>query len=207
MRKTLLSLSALAVLGVWFWYSSNDAARVVDFPSAGTNIVAFGDSLVVGFGASEGNDFVSILCGRLGRPIINAGRNGDTTDTGLARLEKDVLSRDPRIVIVLLGGNDALRRVPVEDTFERLGRIIDEIHKTGAAVILVGVKGSLWMDKYEAEFRRLAKEKRVNYVPDILEGILGEPRLMADPIHPNDAGNTQMADRVEPVLRAVSGVR
>ena len=55
----------------------------MDYPTAGTNLIAFGDSLVFGYGASQGNDFVSVLSSRLGVPIINAGRNGDTTQTGL----------------------------------------------------------------------------------------------------------------------------
>ena len=73
------------------------------------------------------------------QPIINAGRNGDTTKTGLSRLATDALSQDPKIVMLLLGGNDALRKVPRQETFTRLAAMIDDIHKTGAAVILIGV--------------------------------------------------------------------
>ncbi len=198
MKKAVMGVT-LVVLGVWYFIDTEPP--VVDFPTAGQNIIAFGDSLVVGFGASPGNDFVSILPARLGHPIINAGRNGDTTQTGLERLERDVLSRDPRIVILLLGGNDTLRKVPVDETFDRLATIIDRIHQTGAAVILVGVRGSLLGDKYEDEFEALAEAKQTNYVPDILSGIFGHPSLMTDAIHPNNEGNVLMADRLEPVLR------
>lgn len=178
-----------------------EGSTVVDFPRAGKNIIAFGDSLVVGYGASSGNDFVSLLSRRVGQPIINAGRNGDTTKTGLSRLATDVLSQDPKIVMLLLGGNDALRKVPRQETFTRLAAMIDDIHKTGAAVILIGVPGGISGGGYEEEFERLASEKEVNLVPDILSDIFGHPSLMADPIHPNDQGNTMMADRIEPVLR------
>ncbi len=198
MKKAVMGVT-LVVLGVWYFIDTEPP--VVDFPTAGQNIIAFGDSLVVGFGASPGNVFVSILPARLGHPFINAGRNGDTTQTGLERLERDVLSRDPRIVILLLGGNDTLRKVPVDETFDRLATIIDRIHQTGAAVILVGVRGSLLGDKYEDEFEALAEAKQTNYVPDILSGIFGHPSLMTDAIHPNNEGNVLMADRLEPVLR------
>ncbi|MCH8820061.1 MAG: arylesterase, partial [Acidobacteria bacterium] len=147
------------------------------------------------------NGFVAVLSNRLGHPIVNAGRNGDTTQTGLERLEQDVLSQDPRIVLLLLGGNDALRKVAVEETFDRLATMIDRIHQTGAGVVLVGVRGSLFGDRYEHAFEALAEAKQVNYVPDILRGIFGHPSLMADAIHPNNDGNLLMADRLESVLR------
>ena len=198
MKKVLLGV-VLVALAVWYFMEVEPP--VIDFPTAGQNIIAFGDSLVVGYGASPGNDFVSILSARLDHPIVNAGQNGDTTETGLERLEEDVLPRDPSIVILLLGGNDALRKVPVEETFDRLARMIDQIQQTGAAVILVGVRGSLWGDKYEDEFEALAEAKQTNYVPDIFRGVFGHPRLMADAIHPNNEGNVLMADRLEPVLR------
>ena len=200
MKKVAAGL-LLVVLAIWYFVDSEPP--VVDFPTAGRNIIAFGDSLVVGFGASPGNDFVSILSARLGQPIVNAGRNGDTTQAGLERLQEDVLSQDPRIVILLLGGNDALRKVPVEGTFDRLATMVDQIQQTGAAVVLVGVRGSLFGDKYEEEFEVLAEAKQVNYVPDILSGVFGHPSLMADAIHPNDEGNVLIADRLEPVLRAL----
>ncbi|MFQ6674398.1 MAG: GDSL-type esterase/lipase family protein [Fidelibacterota bacterium] len=199
MNKSLIGGGVVLALAIW--YFADSGPRVVDFPTGGRNIVAFGDSLVVGYGASAGNDFVSILASRLGRPILNAGKNGDTTATGLERLEEDLLSQEPRIVLLLLGGNDALRRHPVEQTFSRLGAMIDQINQKGAAVILIGVRGSLLGDSYESEFESLAEAKRVNYVPDILSGIFGHPSLMADAIHPNDEGNRLMADRLEPVLR------
>lgn len=191
----------LLLLALAIWHFVDTGPKVVDYPEAGQNIIAFGDSLVVGYGASQGNDFVSILSNRVGHPIVNAGKNGDTTQTGLERLQKDVLSQNPRIVIVLLGGNDAMRRVPVEQTFNRIANIIDQIHQTGAAVILVGVRGSLFGDQYESEFEALAEAQQVNYIPNILSGIFGHPSLMFDAIHPNDEGNLLMTDRVEPVLR------
>lgn len=198
MKKAAMGLLLLA-LGAWYFIDI--PPPVVDFPRDGQNIIAFGDSLVVGHGASPGNDFVSILSDRLGHPIINAGRNGDTTQSGLERLQVEVLSQDPRIVILLLGGNDALRRMPMDQTFNRLADMIDQIHQTGAAVVLVGVRGSLFGDRYEEEFEALSEAKQVNYVPNILSDIFGHPSLMADSIHPNDEGNLLMADRVEPVLR------
>jgi lysophospholipase L1-like esterase len=170
-------------------------------PTSGERIIAFGDSLVEGRGATPGKDFVSVLSRRLGRPIVNAGRSGDTSASALARLDYDVLSRNPRVVIVLLGGNDFLRRRPTEETFRNLSTIVERIRGRGAAVVLVGVSVGLFSDPYSGEYESLARRASAALVPDILDGILGHSGRMSDTIHPNDEGYRLIAERIEPVLR------
>ena len=170
------------------------------YPTAGTNIVAFGDSLVFGVGTTKGNDFVSLLSARIGKPIINLGVSGNTVADGLARID-DVLAEDPHVVIVLLGGNDTLRRVPVEQTFADLAQIIERLQSAGAGVVLVGAPGGLYGARYDKEYAALAKTYGVAYVPNILRGLLGKQEYMADAIHPNNDGHRIMADRIEPALR------
>jgi acyl-CoA thioesterase-1 len=164
-------------------------------------IIAFGDSLVEGFGVTAGEDFPSVLSSRLGVPIVNAGRSGDTTAMALARLERDVLVKQPRIVIVLLGGNDALQFLPKEETERNLREIVHRIRKSGAEVLLVGIRGGILHDKFEGLFEKIAEEEGARYVPNIMEGIFGHPTLLSDPIHPNAKGYAMMADRIEPVLK------
>ena len=198
-RGPVLVFIGLAVLAaLWSLRSSAPhAAR----PTAGERVIAFGDSLVEGVGASAGRDVVSLLSARVGVPIVNAGRSGDTTGTARARLDSAVLSRRPRVVIVVLGGNDFLRRIPHEETFANLDAIVDRIRERGAAVILVGLSFGVLTDTYGDGYEDLARRTSSGLVPDILEGILGQPDLMADHIHPNDRGYRMMADRIEPVLR------
>jgi len=174
-------------------------------PTSGKHIIAFGDSLVAGKGASAGHDFVSLLSNRLGVPIINAGVSGDTTGSALARVDRDVLARDPRVVIVLLGGNDFLRRAPITETFANLGSIVERVRQHGAAVVLAGVSVGVLSDPYRAEYEALAERTSSVLVPDILHGIIGHADLMSDTIHPNDRGYTIVADRLEPVLLFLSG--
>jgi acyl-CoA thioesterase-1 len=197
--RTLTACLALTTI-VGSWACGLGGPQVAR-PSAGTTIVAFGDSLVAGRGATDGGDFVSLLSRRLGVPIINAGRSGDTTGSALTRLQRDVLSRDPRIAIVLLGGNDFLRRVPVDETFENLATIVEEIRGRGAAVVLVGVSVGLLTDPYASRYEELAERTSSGLVPDVLGDIFGYTDLMADAIHPNNKGYAIVADRVEPVLR------
>lgn len=198
-----IALGALLILGGWYFLAP--ANEYIDKPTVGENIIAFGDSLVEGVGATYGNDFVSILSKRLNAPIINAGISGDTTETALLRLSNHVLSQNPKIVILLLGGNDALRRIPLENTFNTLSIIIDRIHAQGAAVLLIGVRGGILGDKYKSEFKKLANEKKVSFVSNILDDIFAHSDLMHDAIHPNDKGHLIMAERIEPILKKMLG--
>ena len=169
-------------------------------PTAGSTVIAFGDSLVEGRGSTNGRDFVSTLSQRLGVTIINAGRSGDTTGAALARLDRDVLAHSPRVVIVVLGGNDYLRHVPVNETFRNLSAIVTKIRDRGAAVVLAGVSVGLLTDPYGARYEALARETSSGLVPDILGGLMGRSDRMSDAIHPNNAGYEIIADRIAPVL-------
>ncbi|OGZ99179.1 MAG: hypothetical protein A3C07_04520 [Candidatus Sungbacteria bacterium RIFCSPHIGHO2_02_FULL_47_11] len=186
---------------MWYIFAQREYPK--KYPTTGTAVIALGDSLVVGEGVLPGNDFVSILSERLDVPIINAGRAGDTTAETLRRLETDVLARDPRIVIILVGGNDAIRRIPKQETFSNLAKIIDKIQARGAAVLLVGIQSGFFRDNYKNDFYALSRKKGAWHVPDILDGIFGHGQLMQDTIHPNDKGYLIIADRIEPVLRNI----
>lgn len=175
-----------------------------DSPTAPSSVtvVAFGDSITAGVGTSGNNDYVSVLSNRTGVSIINAGRPGDTTASALARIDSAVLSRDADIVIVFLGGNDLLQGVPVQQRIANITAIVQQIRSDGAAVILVGV-GSGALDAFEGALPGIASQTSSTLVPAVLDGIFGVPSLMADLIHPNNAGHAIIADRIEPALRAV----
>jgi lysophospholipase L1-like esterase len=172
-------------------------------PTAGHQVIAFGDSLIAGYGSTAGHDVVTELTDRVGVTIVNAGRNGDTTESALARLDRDVLSHDPRVVIVLLGGNDFLRKVPRDRTFANLGTIVDRIRAKGAGVVLVGINPGLIGDPFDSAFEELALRTESALVPDVLNGILGNGELMSDAIHPNDRGYAMMAERIQEAVRAM----
>ncbi len=172
------------------------ASNIKNLDSRGTNIICLGDSLTEGFGAEQGQDYPSILSGYLGRKVINAGVSGDTTRDVLKRIEKDVLEQDPRMVIVILGGNDFLQKLSEEETFRNLEKIVDLIQSAGAAVTLGEVRTGLLNDSYLSGFKNLARKKRTLLIPNILKGIIGRPELMSDPIHPNTKGYAVMAKRI-----------
>lgn len=198
-RYVALILAGFFIAAV---YALSAPAEVTNYPSNGTDIVAIGDSLVVGFGASEKGGFVSQLARAVGEPIVNLGFSGDTTAQVLARIG-ELDAYDPKVVIVLAGGNDYLQRIPQEQTFQNLARIIEEVHARGASVLLLGVRGGVILDNFKEGFEALQKTHNTAYVSDVLEGLLGRREYMADQIHPNDLGYERIAARVLPELQRV----
>src|SRR5262245_11268030 len=147
---------------------------------------------------TDGDSYPAQLARLLGREIVNRGVSGDTTADGLARLDRDVLSESPGIVLLSLGANDMLRKQPIDDTFANLRRIVDRIQSRGALVVLIGVEGfPLVHGAYGPRYRELARETGCVYVPDMLDDVFGDPALMYDQIHPNAKGYARIAQRIE----------
>jgi lysophospholipase L1-like esterase len=201
-RKVIVVALLTAVLGTAaLFFRRGEPVR--NLPVTGEGVVIVGDSLVYGTGSDSGG-FVSRVSALVGIPVANYGVPGDTASQGLARVPS-VLAKHPRpaVAMVLLGGNDYLRDVPKQQTFRDLRQIITSFQQAGAAVIILGVRGGVLRDGYSDEFERLARETGSVLVPDVLDGVFGVPRLMADAIHPNDAGYAIIAERVAPVLVSV----
>jgi len=203
--------AALVIVASWLAWRHSSVGNVKNLESRGSNVIAFGDSLTAGYGANAGEDYPSRVSAATGIAIINAGVSGDTTEMALARIDNDVLSRDPRIVIVGLGGNDYLQNVPLATTEANLRSIIDKIESAGAAVILLGFRFPSLNADYEAMYERVAKDARCLLVANVLSGILTHPELKSDEVHPNARGYQLMADRIagplQKLLRAANAKR
>jgi lysophospholipase L1-like esterase len=186
-------LGLIVFIGFRLFYS---VPEIKNTNPTGKNIICFGDSLTYGTGSSKkGMDYPSQLSRIIGRPVINAGIPGDTTARALERLEEDVLSRSPRIVLITLGGNDLKNRVPKETTFKNLRVIIESIQNTGALVIVAGIDIPFWGGGFGKSYEELCDEVGAVLIPNIFKGIMGKRHLMSDPIHPNDAGYKLFAEK------------
>jgi acyl-CoA hydrolase len=160
----------------------------------GANVLILGDSLSHGTGAAEGEDYPSLLAASTGWNIINAGVPGDTSAGGLQRLP-DLLNRhEVDLLIVELGGNDFIRRVPQQETINNLRAILSEAKANDIQPLLLAIPafspfgaavGSL--SDHEL-YRQLAKETDTPLVEDIFSDVLAKNALKADPIHPNTEG-------------------
>ena len=199
-RKLWIAIGVVC-LGVTCWWLLRPSINYVNFPPSATGPwVAFGDSLTAGFGATEGNDYPAVLGRKLGVAIENLGKSGETSADGLNRVE-EVAQMHPRVVLLCFGGNDSLSQQSRTQTFANLGQIIDQLHQAGSFVVLIGIRSASLRDYNEEHFARLAREKRVLYVPDMLRGLVFKPVYMSDAIHPNDAGYQKIAERLEKKLR------
>ncbi len=187
------AIALAVVLAAYFGYRHFYQPPIKNPRPAGENIIAFGDSLTYGTGASQGMDYPAQLSRLIGRPVINAGIPGDTTAAALARLERDVLDRSPRIVLITLGGNDLKNRQDRDRAFLNLKTIITSIQDRGALVIVGGLDVPIWGRGFPENYRKVCEETGAVLVPDILKGLLGNPEKMSDAIHPNDTGYSVMA--------------
>ena len=182
--------------------------------SAPLRIVAFGDSLTSGHRLPDSQAYPAVLEANLkaaGIPatVINHGGNGDTTAGGVRRLDQ-ALDEKPDILIVAFGANDGLRGVPVKHVRENLEKIIEKAQDKDIAVLLVGMEAlPLYGWQYTIDFHNLfpdlAEKYKVPLVPFMLNGVFGNPDLMArDGVHPNAQGARMIADNIFPEVRALA---
>jgi acyl-CoA thioesterase-1 len=183
------------------------AACRLDVPnldSPGRTIVCLGDSITAGVGSGPGEAYPELLAARLGTEVVNAGVSGETAAEGLARVDQ-VLAEDPWLVIVELGGNDLLRRVPPEQTEQSLRAILDRLVAARVVPVLVELDapfGGRYLEIYE----RLGDEYHVPVVEDAVGEILRDRALKSDTIHPNAQGQKVLAEaiaeEIEPLIKA-----
>jgi acyl-CoA thioesterase-1 len=179
--------------------------------SVGDTIVCFGDSLTEGVGAEAREEYPTILSRLLGIGVLNAGHRGDTTAQALERIHGSVLSKNPRLVILLLGGNDFLRQVPTGETRQNLKEIVRQIQAHGAMVAIAGIKLGFFTDEYGPIFEETAAEFGAIYIPQVMKGIFNDTKLRSDQIHPNSAGYRliaeRIAERIKPLLDEADRLR
>lgn len=174
-------------------------------------IVVLGDSLTAGHGLpSTRLAYPARLQQRVDAAgfryqVVNAGVSGDTTAGGVSRLNW-VLHGNVRILIVALGGNDGLRGLPVSAMKRNLATIIQTAQRRGIQVLLAGMEappnyGPVYTRQFHDAFRALARRYHVAFLPFLLQGVAGIPRLnQADGIHPTARGAEIVADNVWHVL-------
>jgi acyl-CoA thioesterase-1 len=181
-------------------------------------ILALGTSLTQGYGLPPGTELTALLeaqlkARRIDAKVINAGVSGDTSAGGLSRLDWS-LTDHPDAAIVELGGNDALRGLPPEQTEKNLRAILGKLKEQHIPVLLLGMMaprnfGPEYASQFDAIYPKLAREFGVLFYPFVLNGVAMQAKLnQADGIHPNPAGERIVANRIFPdVLKLVAEVK
>ncbi len=182
--------------------------------SAPPVILVVGDSLSAEYGIARGSGWVALLERRLAGKgvaarVVNASVSGDTTAGGLARLPALLTSHRPTHVVLELGGNDALRGLPLASTEKNLSKMVQLARSAGAQVLLVGMQvppnfGGEHARRFAELFQSVATQHKVAFVPFLLAGVADGPdptRLFqADRIHPTAEAQPRMLDNVWPAL-------
>ena len=183
--------------------------------AAGPTIVVVGDSLSAEYGLKRGSGWVALLEARLAQTktaasVVNASISGDTTSGGRSRLPALLAQHKPNIVVIELGGNYALRGLPLAMTRDNLTAMTKAAKAAGAKVLLVGMQlppnyGRQYGEEFAGLFAVVAKAEGAALVPFLLKGIADGPQadtmFQADRIHPKEAAHPLMLDNVWPVLK------
>ena len=177
--------------------------RAPTLPRLGSHdvIVAFGDSLTHGTGASSDTAYPAVLASLTGRTVVNAGVPGDTTASALERLPNVLAEHKPRLVLLCLGGNDMLRKQPQAATENNLRLLVQTIRASGAEVVLIAVPEPKLFGGAPDFYSRVADDLRLPLEDDVFNEVLKDNRLKSDPIHANAAGYRIVAERLAEVLQ------
>jgi acyl-CoA thioesterase I len=209
-RRPIMAFFMSALAALTFLSPVHAIAAPADKPTW----LIMGDSLSAEYGLKRGSGWVSLLEAQLKKDkrdvqVFNASISGETTSGGKTRLPSLLAKHKPQIVVIELGGNDALRGLDMTSTQANLTEMITASQKVKAKVLLVGMKlppnfGKSYGEKFEGMFKALANNG-VTLVPFFLEGF-GEDLsyFQADRIHPTEAAQPKMLANVWPALKQMS---
>ena len=206
---TALLALALGGFGLPLAHAAQAAAT-----TNGPRILVVGDSLSAEYGLARGSGWVALLQQRLDKEgirasVVNASISGDTTAGGRARLPALLKQNRPDIVVLELGGNDALRGLPLEGTQANLAAMAHAARDAGARVLILGMQvppnyGRQYSDRFAALFADVARAEKASLVPFMLKGVAdaenAESMFQPDRIHPVAAAHPKILANVWPAL-------
>ncbi|MDQ3059856.1 MAG: arylesterase [Pseudomonadota bacterium] len=209
-------LLAAVLLGAPWQAQAQTQAQAKSLPAVAT-ILVVGDSLSAEYGLKRGTGWVSLLEKQLADDrkalkVVNASISGDTTSGGRSRLPALLAQHRPGVVVIELGGNDALRGLPLDMTEKNLTAMTQAAKKSGAKVLIVGMQvppnyGGAYGKSFADLFSKVARSEKVALVPFFLEGIAdaqdASANFQADRIHPNESSQARMLANVWPELKKI----
>ncbi len=195
------------------WASTGLTIRV--HAASQQTLLVVGDSLSAEYGIARGSGWVALLAAQLSQEkptwqVMNASISGETTAGGLARLDALLKQHQPQLVVIELGGNDALRGFSLRMTEDNLVRMVQACQAVKAKVLLIGMQvppnyGASYAKDFTQMFARVAKEQKTSLVPFMLQGVADttDPTAMfqADRIHPTAKAHPIILGHVWPVLK------
>jgi acyl-CoA thioesterase I len=205
-RRHFNWLAALTVgLGAWPIAQSQTSAE--------RTVLVLGDSLSAEYGLKRGTGWVALLAEKIkntgGWRVVNASVSGDTTSGGRSRLGALLAQHRPAIVVIELGGNDALRGLPLTMTRDNLAAMTRQSQSAGAKVLLLGMQmppnyGAQYGQAFQNMYKEVSQQHKTGWVPFFLKNVADAAQatalFQADRIHPNESAQAQMLANVWPEL-------
>lgn len=193
-EKALLGLCLLLLIAAC---GAQPLARL----SSSATILAFGDSLTVGYGTTLDKSYPAVLAELSDRTVINAGISGETTGGGLRRFESELKKYSPELIILIEGGNDILRNINQSDAKQNLADMIDLAQARSIPVVLIGVPEKNLFSDAAPFYVELAEEQQIVFHQSLLSKLLKQPTLKSDSIHLNTNGYRKMAHDIHALLK------
>lgn len=177
--------------------------RVPPLPRLDANavVLAFGDSLTYGTGASTPESYPAVLERLIGRRVIAAGVPGEVSATGLERLPEALEQTQPKLLILCHGGNDFLRKLPETQAAANVRAMVKLARDKGVEVVLVGVPKLGLTGSPAGFYADIAREFRIPYDGDVLKKVLTDNALKSDWVHPNAKGYARIAESISDLLK------
>jgi acyl-CoA thioesterase-1 len=179
---------------------------------AAKKLIVLGDSLTEGYGVSKAAAYPALLekklheSGKKDWEVVNAGVSGSTTASAISRM-KWLFKSKPQAVLLVLGANDGLRGLKIEDSEKNLGAAIEYANQQQVRVILGGLYmppnyGAAYTEKFKNMYASLAKKYKVTFIPFVLDKVAGNPKYnLTDGIHPNEEGHKIIAENIFQTLK------
>jgi lysophospholipase L1-like esterase len=178
----------------------------LEFIAKNQSILAFGDSLTFGKGVQKTNAYPSVLAHLSARRVINAGISGEVSADGLRRMAGVLDKYQPKLMILLEGGNDILRSLNLKNTQKNLSKMITLAKSKGVQVLLIGVpKRSIFLSS-AGFYQTLANTHQLLFMPDLLPDLLSEKKYKSDLIHLNKLGYQIMAQKIYEKLKTAGAL-
>lgn len=173
--------------------------------ASGSRVLALGDSLTAGYGVQKGEDYPTQLAQITGWQVINGGVSGDTSAQALARLP-DLLEPKPDLVIISIGGNDFLRKLPENETRANISKIIEMVQKANIDAVLVAIpyftaSALIGSVSEHPLYDDLAKQHKLPLLQGAWADVLGDKDMKSDQIHGNAKGYRYFAEEMADFLK------
>lgn len=165
-----------------------------------SEILAFGDSLTAGVGVKINQSYPSQLAKRISMRVINAGVSGEVTSDGLIRFRKLLDNSNPDLIILLEGGNDILRNLPLSQTKNNLAQMIEFAISKEVPIILIGVPQKNLFSNSAKIYSELAEEYNLVLDDEIIADLIRSPSMKSDSVHFNKEGYGKLAEKIHQLI-------